>query len=244
MIGIVVPAHNEQQCLPDCLASLLRAAAHPALRGEPVKIVLVLDACTDASASIATSMGVPILSIAARNVGRARAAGADRLLADGAEWLAFTDADTIVSPDWLVAQLSLEADAVCGTVSVLDWSPHGVNIDAVRARFTQHYIDADGHRHIHGANMGVSAAAYRLAGGFPPLATSEDVALVNALHHVGARIAWSCMPRVTTSARLDARTVGGFGDTLRALASNVLLGGIVSGTADRSGCPKVGLEAA
>jgi glycosyltransferase involved in cell wall biosynthesis len=221
MIGIVIPAHNEQQCLADCLASILTSAAHPALCGEPVSILMVLDACTDDSEAIATSMGVATLPIWARNVGCARAAGADRLLAEGARWLAFTDADTVVSPDWLFAQLSLGADAVCGTVSVLDWAPHGSNIDTVRARFSENYTDADGHRHIHGANMGVSAPAYRLVGGFPPLATSEDVALVEALSAAGARIAWSCVPRVVTSARLDARATGGFGDTLRAFAGGV-----------------------
>ena len=159
MIGIVIPAHNEQRYLADCLASILTAATHPGLGGEPVRILLVLDACTDGSEAIAAAMGVATLPISVRNVGCARAAGADHLLAAGARWLAFTDADTVVSPDWLIAQLSLDADAVCGTVSVLDWTPHGSNIDTVRARFTENYIDADGHRHIHGANMGVSAHA-------------------------------------------------------------------------------------
>ncbi|MGI4855847.1 MAG: glycosyltransferase [Janthinobacterium lividum] len=219
MIGIVIPAHNEQRCLHDCLQSIQLAARHPGLHGEAVSILVVLDACTDASAAIAASLGVATLAIGARNVGRARAAGADHQLDAGARWLAFTDADTVVSPDWLVAQLGLGAEAVCGTVSVLDWSPHGVHLERVRRHFTEHYVDADGHRHIHGANMGVSAPAYRRAGGFPPLALSEDVALVEALMASGASIAWSALPRVMTSARLDARAAGGFGDTLRGYAA-------------------------
>lgn len=222
MIGVVIPAHDEQRCLRECLKSIQQAARHPGLLGEAVTILVVLDACTDASAAIAASLGVATLAISARNVGRARAAGAERQLEAGARWLAFTDADTVVSPGWLAAQVGLGADAVCGTVSVSDWSPHGLHLDRVRRHFAEHYLDADGHRHIHGANMGVCAAAYRRAGGFPPLALSEDVALVEALMACGADIAWSALPRVTTSARVDARAAGGFGDTLRGYAVGVL----------------------
>ena len=63
------------------------------------------------------------------------------------------------------------------------------------------------------------AQAYQRAGGFEPLACSEDVALVEALQRSGATIAWSAAPRVMTSARTDARARGGFGDTLRTWAA-------------------------
>lgn len=220
MLGIVIPAHNEAERLSHCLAAVRRAAVHSALGGEPVSIVVVLDACTDDSENIAKSAGVETLTIAARNVGCARAAGAEALIARGARWLSFTDADTLVADDWLAMQLSQRADVVCGTVSVSDWSAHGVTFERVRARFTEHYNDADDHRHIHGANLGVCVEAYRRVGGFAPLALSEDVALVEALMASGARIAWSAAPRVTTSARIDARASGGFGDTLRSFASD------------------------
>jgi glycosyltransferase involved in cell wall biosynthesis len=216
MIGIVIPAHNEDELLGACLRAALDAARHPRLRGEAVQIVAVLDSCDDDSAAVARELGVETIEIEARNVGIARAAGADRLLARGARWLAFTDADSRVAPDWLAAQLALRAQAVCGPVTVDDWTPHH---ERTRAAFYRAYMDADGHRHIHGANIGVSARAYRRAGGFPPLACSEDVALVDLLVAAGVRIAWSAAPRVVTSARVDARVRGGFGDTLAALAA-------------------------
>jgi hypothetical protein len=150
-------------------------------------------------------------------VGRARAAGAEAMLEAGARWLAFTDADTFVSPGWLVDQLTQQADAVCGSIGIDDWTQHGAHADFLKAHFARTYTDADGHAHVHGANLGVSAEAYRLAGGFQPLACGEDVALVRALQASGARIAWSAAPRVTTSARTDARARGGFGDTLLAV---------------------------
>jgi hypothetical protein len=52
---------------------------------------------------------VPTVSVNARNVGLARAIGAEALLKRGARWLAFIDADTLVSPSWLADQLSLDA---------------------------------------------------------------------------------------------------------------------------------------
>lgn len=222
MIGVVVPVHDEEACLGDCLAALRFAATCPLLSGEAVSIVIVLDACSDQSQRIVLAHAMQAdlrwrldcIAVNAHNVGAARAAGAQLLLQQGARWLAFTDADTRVSPSWLSTQLGLNADAVCGTVAVDDWSPHGANADTLREHYARTYTDADGHRHIHGANFGVRASAYLRAGGFAPLACSEDVAMVAALQESGAHIAWSAAPRVTTSARRHARARGGFGDTL------------------------------
>jgi len=223
MIGVAVPAHNEEAHLGACLAALLAAAADPALGGEAVVVQVVLDACDDGSADVVraslpafAAAGVELAwtAVQARRVGAARAAGARCLLERGARWLAFTDADTRVAPHWLAAQLALDADVVCGSVAVDDWSPHAARAGALRAHFEGFYQDRDGHRHIHGANLGVSAAAYLAAGGFEAVPCHEDVLLVKALERIGARFAWSALPRVTTSARTDARARGGFGDTL------------------------------
>ena len=223
MIGVAIPAHDEEACLPACLAALLRAARHPDLAAESVHACVVLDACVDASRAVVqryqplfrqAGCALDYLEIDARQVGAARAAGARHLLAQGARWLAFTDADTLVAPRWLAAQLALDADVVCGSVAVHDWTPHAAGAALLRERFGMHYQDRDGHRHIHGANLGVSAAAYQAAGGFASVACHEDVLLVRTLEKMGARFAWSALPRVSTSARVDARARGGFGDTL------------------------------
>jgi len=215
MIGVVIPAHNEVDLLGRCL----RAATHAAERyrarhAEPVKIVVVLDACSDGSDAVCASFDVETIAIHARNVGLARACGAARLLHAGARWLAFTDADSSVAPDWLDEQLALGADAVCGPVVVDDWSAHSPH---ARDAFEQSYAAVDGHRHVHGANFGVSASAYRRAGGFAPLECAEDLALVCALLACRARVAWSARPRVVTSGRRTARVRGGFADTLARL---------------------------
>lgn len=217
MIGILIPVHNEEQLLGLCLQTVLVASQHTALKGEAVSVLAVLDSCTDGSAVIAEHLGVSTLELTVRNVGLARAAGARTLLEQGARWIACTDADSTVAEDWLVQQLALEADAVCGTVIPGQWHEE-IPLEA-QVRYHQAYQHNEGHRHIHGANLGVSAIAYIRAGGFPPLECQEDVKLIQQLELCGARIAWSCRPQVTTSTRLDCRAVGGFGDYLRSLVS-------------------------
>lgn len=216
MIGILIPAHNEEALLEDCLQAALGAAQHELLDGEAVEVLVVLDSCTDRSAQIVSRYPVLSLHINARNVGQARAAGARLLLERGARWISCSDADSRVADDWLVAQLGLGADAVCGTVTVERW--HESFDEAAQIRYHRHYRACDGHRHIHGANLGISADAYRWAGGFKPLACDEDVQLVRELELDGANIAWSHRPQVLTSARFDSRARGGFGDYLRNLA--------------------------
>ena len=75
MIGVAIPAHNEEACLGACLQAVLRAATHPQLAGEPVMVCVVLDACDDGSAAIVREWQTAF----------ALAARCDRLLAcDGA----------------------------------------------------------------------------------------------------------------------------------------------------------------
>jgi hypothetical protein len=188
-VGIVVPVHDELELLPACLASLRRPARHPALRGLAMHILPVLDACSNDSGEVAGA-GV---EVRAPNVGVARAAGfaevlrreAGRPAADVR--LATTDADSTVPADWLAVQRTLAAagaHAVAGTVRIQDWSQQP---DAARARFASTYgVPGDGHVHVHGANLGISAAAYVQAGGVSPLALAEDHALVAALRSRGA----------------------------------------------------------
>ncbi|WP_273823392.1 glycosyltransferase [Pseudomonas asplenii] len=217
MIAVIVPAHNEAQRLGKCLQALKRAARPVERLGEDVQILVVLDQCSDASHSIAVAHAVHTLSIDARNVGMARRAGASLMLENGARWLACTDADSCVPPDWLLCQLAFGADAVCGTVHVEHWQAHQ---DArLRQRYQAHYQAREHHRHIHGANLGICARAYQRAGGFQPLPLHEDVQLVNDLQQSGARIVWTARNSVSTSSRSDCRVRGGFGDFLTALGT-------------------------
>jgi glycosyltransferase involved in cell wall biosynthesis len=221
-VGVIVPAHNEQRLLPSCLAALRRAAR--ALSGTPVHLVVVDDSSRDRTAQVARASGVAVVTIRARCVGAARAEGVREALRRAgpldpeAVWLATTDADTLVPPDWLRRQAACASrgwDAVAGTVRVADWAGHR---PAVRALFSQRYLSAAGpHHHVHGANLGFRASAYLRAGGFPSIPTGEDHALVAALTATGSRVRYTRAITVTTSGRRDARAPHGFGHYLTAL---------------------------
>jgi glycosyltransferase involved in cell wall biosynthesis len=221
-VGVVVPAHDEQDLLPSCLHSLRRAAR--ALRGTPVQLIVVADACRDRTAAVARRAGATVVTIGARSVGAARAAGVREALrrarhVDPADvWLATTDADTLVPPCWLRQQARYADrgwDAVVGTVRVADWSGHQ---HAVRSLFREQYAAGGGwHSHVHGANLGFRAAAYLSAGGFPDRPTAEDRALVASLSAAGGRVLRTGAVTVVTSARREARAPHGFSDYLAEL---------------------------
>lgn len=219
MIGVIVPAHDEALAIGHCLSSIAAAAADPRLEGEEVVVVVALDACSDATAAVCLDHGVRTVVVDARCVGSARAAAASLALACGARWIASTDADTVVPTDWLWRQVTCGGDMFCGVVGVMDWQDYP---DAVRIAFSTRERAQDGHRHVHGANLGMSATAYLAAGGFQPLRTGEDVALVDAMAGNGFRIAWLAHPAVATSARRVARAEHGFSGFLRALERDVL----------------------
>ncbi len=219
MIGVVVPAHDEEALIGDCLRALQQCARDPALDGEEVVIIVVLDRCSDRTGMIAALAGVACLQLGAGNVGTARAAGFSAAVSMGARWIATTDADSTVPANWLSAQLAHGCDAFCGVITVADWHEYD---DAVRDFFVLTECRLESHPHVHGANLGMSAQAYAMSGGFLPLPAHEDVALLRALERCGSTIARKLTPVVITSARKHARAVGGFSDYLRALETKLL----------------------
>lgn len=228
-VCIVIPAHNEEARIGGCLAALRTAMdrfahSHPQVR---VLAVIVADYCTDQTAAIVAQQRDPRLSLHTAqlgNVGAARAAGTSAALrqlppgiSDEHIWIACTDADTRVPEHWLEGFAALHAagaDAVAGTVE-----PDAGELDArIHALWQAAYEPVDGHRHIHGANFGVSAAAYKAVGGFPALAAREDVALAQRLRGAGYALCASAALKAITSGRLRGRLREGFADYLAALA--------------------------
>lgn len=242
-IGVVIPAHDEHRYLAACLASLSAAACHPALHGVRVYTVVSADACTDDTVVIAQRAGVDVVVLDARNVGAARARGSahaiDTLAAEAwlhdQMWLAHTDADTLVPPDWLAKHLAYAAEewaCVLGAVHVDDWSPRPRG----SARAYRHLAtEVPENRRVHGANLGVRADAYLEAGGFPALTVSEDHALATALRDLGVPVVHAPDVTVSTSARLSTRVKGGFSDYLSALTTHSKtepVGDVIQGSAD------------
>jgi cellulose synthase/poly-beta-1,6-N-acetylglucosamine synthase-like glycosyltransferase len=220
-VRVVIPAHDEEQLIEGCLVALHGAASNVDV---PVDVLVVLDDCSDATAAVCARLAARTVAVPWRNVGAARSFGFAGVPDRTDLWLASTDADTRVAPDWLTSQLHLAdagADAVLGVIDVDDWTAHPPE---VRGAFHRLYAGtspgaAATHRHIHGANLGVRASAYRRAGGFAPLALAEDHDLVGRLDlDPAVSVVRTTAVRATTSARRDPRASGGFGDLLASLS--------------------------
>jgi hypothetical protein len=224
-VGVVVPARDEEVLLPGCLDALEAAVAPVRAAGVEVAVVVVLDRCTDGSAAVVTARPwVRGVAVDAGNVGLARSVGCAEVLRRvepaglSRTWLASTDADSRVPAHWLTTQLELAArgaDVVLGTVDVDDWSDHPTH---VRHAYQAAYDASDGHRHVHGANVGCRADAYLAAGGFLALSSDEDVALISALAGADRVVVRTAAIPVLTSARRVGRASGGFAQHLAQLA--------------------------
>jgi hypothetical protein len=122
-----------------------------------------------------------------------------------------------VPDDWLDRQLchaARGADAVAGLVEVDDWSDRAPEVRRHYAAYLHATGTGPGHPHVHGANLGFTAAAYQRSGGWRPLASGEDVALWRDLLASGVRCRRAGDVVVRTSARRDSRAPAGFGSFL------------------------------
>jgi glycosyltransferase involved in cell wall biosynthesis len=221
--GVVIPAHNEQDLLPSCLTAVRHAVSQAAV---PVHVVVVADACTDRTAAVARAQGADVVEVRTRCVGAARQAGVRHALRatchldPAAVWIATTDADSRVPRWWLRRQLRFAGRGwrgVLGTVIVADWADHPPQVQRL---FAQRYRAWQVHHpHVHGANLGFAADAYLTAGGFRPLPTGEDHALIDDLLAAGVPLLRTTQIPVVTSARSRARAPRGFAWRLTSLAA-------------------------
>lgn len=226
-IVVVVPVHNEEDLLAQALNSLTHSSA--SVEDVDVQTIVVLDACSDNSATIAAEWAAhtdesSVISVDFRNVGSSRAAGfrAAERRSSGLNgpslhetWYATTDADSTVRPDWLASHLrhaQLGAQAVAGTVRV--------DLDAtsgLERAYRSGYRNHAGHRHVHGANLALRADVYRAVGGFGSLPTGEDVDLIRRVEGISIPVLYACDSPVSTSNRRDGRAPDGFAGHLRTL---------------------------
>jgi len=174
---------------------------------------------------VARTGNAEVISLQARRVGAARAAGMRELLRltsgsdPSAVCLATTDADTVVPPGWLPRQLEYANagwDVVLSTVTLADRDSHPLHVPAAVAE--RYAFPGPRHPHVHGANLGIRASAYLAAGGFRPLRTAEDHALLAAATEAGCPVVQAGDITVETSGRRLARAPRGFGSLLRTLA--------------------------
>ena len=222
---VVIPARNEEELLPRCLASVLAARARLPF---PVTcdVVVAVDGSEDRTHRIAEDMlgtSGAVMELDAGSVGAARQMGCDlaiRRYAGAADrcWLANTDADCVVPENWLTEQLMLAdkgIEAVAGIIDVDDFSDHDWH---VAGRFRATYIlRPDGsHAHVHGANLGLRADVYQRAGGWNHLLTGEDHDLWHRVRAAGSKTRSITSLSVLTSGRRIGRAPDGFAQALAA----------------------------
>lgn len=236
-LAVIVPAHNEEDEVSDCLTAILRSLSNAQSRPDlscsiaevVFQVIVVVDACTDGTLRLVEEFAgrhpvVDVLVTSFNNVGRARNAAGDHLLqAVGgsrtpldATWMAFTDADSRVPEHWIASHLDAAqqgADCLVGTVAP---RPETASAELISRWHTAHDL-AEGHSHVFGANLGLRASCFAAIEGIPPLACGEDAAVVAAVVAIGAEVRRTDACRVLTSARLDGRAAGGFSTYLRNL---------------------------
>ncbi|OKK24414.1 hypothetical protein AMK09_06270 [Streptomyces sp. CB02488] len=170
-LTVVIPAHNETaylpRYLPTVLASLERWQDTSGERGE---VIVVDNASTDATAVMAASFGVRVVSETVRNIGRVRNSGA---AAAHGRRLFFTDADVALPMEAITAAaVAMDSGAVGGAIPPL-YTPKRLGARLLCA-YWDHY------RTRRGGAQGVAqfstAAAFKAVGGYrDDLFMSEDV---------------------------------------------------------------------
>ncbi|HEY2296970.1 MAG TPA: glycosyltransferase [Jatrophihabitans sp.] len=220
-VVVTVPAADEQDEIAGCLGAV--QAAIERLHAETdlaAHIVVTLDDCRDRTPQVVAQFAqVHAVVASARRVGAARRQAAEAGLARFGPpervWLTSTDADSRVSLDWLtsmIAEARRGAELVLGTVR----PGPGLPVATEQAWRAAHQL-SDGHPHVHGANLGISGAAYVRIGGWSDLVAHEDVELVQRAVAAAVPVARSGGAPVLTSTRLEGRTPDGFAAYLRAL---------------------------
>ena len=222
VVHVVVPAHDEEALLGDCLASVVTACAALAadLPTVVVRTTVVLDRCTDASGAVAAAYGVDTVVVDAGRPGHADVAGVDRAASLAGDrpservLVVSTDADCVVPELWLVDLHALAEAGYDLVVGAVQPDPDDLSLRVVE-RWRERHRRAAGH--VHGANLAFTLAAYARAGGLQPVGLHEDVLLVDAMRAAGCR--WTTSTTVRTSGRTSSRVAGGFATYLAGLVA-------------------------
>lgn len=187
LVSIIVPAHNAESTLAQCLEACTRQTY------EPVEIIVVDDGSTDATSRIVQSFPVHYIRqdqrgpAAARNRGAAEAQG---------EVLAFTDSDCIPRADWIASLVAEFADGVAGVGGTYDIAnPEHLLARIVHEEIVDRHARLDRTVDFLGSfNVAYRREAFMLAGGFDegfPRASAEDNDLAYRLHDDGGTLRFS-----------------------------------------------------
>jgi GT2 family glycosyltransferase len=187
MVSIVVPVHNGERTLDECLSAAC-AAAPP-----PDEVIVVDDGSTDASASIASRYCCRLVRLAGRSgAAAARNAGARAACGDV---LFFIDADCMLSPGMpsLAAAALQRAGARAVVGGTYDRHPFDPGFfPAFQAVFVNYHETRrlEGPDYVATHAMVIRADDFRESGGFDEsfLPILEDVEFSHRLRRAGYRL--------------------------------------------------------
>ena len=207
-ISIIVPAYNNSQDLLECL-SALKASSIP-----NSEIIVVDDASTDDTPSIATSMGVSILRLP-QNSGPALARDRGASHARG-DILLFVDADVVITPDAIsrVVKTLEEHSDVAAVFGSYDAFPRDKGVVSQYRNLLHHFVHQNGNPEASTFWAGFGAirrSVFEETGGFDekrfPKCSIEDIALGYRLRQAGYRILLDKELQVTHLKRWTLRSV-------------------------------------
>lgn len=193
----MIPAHNEEALLPGAVASIRRSFDE--LGVTRFEVIVVDDASTDCTKSVARDLEVVLADSGKRNIGATRNVGAG--LARG-QWIIFLDADTRITTELAAAFLRATRETgVVGGGSVLRWSEPvrafgggGIEIWNCISRMMK--LPAGGF-------FFVEATAFRKVGGFDEqYFASEELHLGRQLKKLG-RLRILPTPALTSPRKLE-----------------------------------------
>jgi glycosyltransferase involved in cell wall biosynthesis len=244
-LTVIVPARNEEDCLGDCLKSLVSQSENIFELGKDWDLIVVDDGSTDRTAAIARGFaGVTVIAaekLEAGQLGRMWT-GKNNAVWTAARrargrWLLFTDADTIHEPGGLRHAMH-EAERY--KVGVLSYSPRQIVIGlAQRSLMPLVFCElalayppakvSDPSQRIAAANgqfLLVEREAYRKLGGHASVAGEvlEDVALavLAKRRRVGLRFRYADDIVSARMYRTTAAMVEGWTKNLKLLFNNAL----------------------
>ncbi|MBI5878432.1 MAG: glycosyltransferase [Chloroflexi bacterium] len=188
MISVIIPAHNAEATIADCLRCLQSQT-----RGAPDELLVVDDDSSDQTAARAEALGARVIRLprvgpaAARNAGMAAARG---------DFILFTDADCSPAPDWIAQLLTpLHSSATAGVKGAYatrqrQWVPRMVQLE-----FEERYDRLQAAPHIDffdTHSLALRKSAQQTLGAFDTaLANNEDVDMAYRFVAGGFHIAFN-----------------------------------------------------
>ncbi len=188
-VSVIVPAYNSSRELRECLSALSRSVP------PPLEIIVVDDASTDDTSSVATEHGAIVLRLA-RNAGPAAARNAGGRAAQG-DIVLFVDSDVVVAPEAIrrVVKAFEDDPAPAAVFGSYDRRPRAPGLVSQYRNLLHHYTHQIGNPEAGTFWSGCGAirrSVFVGVGGFDaarfPRPSIEDIELGNRLRIAGHRI--------------------------------------------------------